>query len=360
MGTAYCILILVVLFSSLSLRDRLTKEGIQSYPFDKDNTLGLRGVLVIFIILHHWGIKYYPGGPFWLEQWGMVMVSVFLFISGYGLMKSLIIKGNSYLDGFLQKRLSKVLVPFLIATIAWCIFLGFYDSEKIHILISHLDEGKSLLPNSWFCIAIIFSYMAFYTIVISIKNKKFAPFLMSCVSIGYIILIVKLGWGDYWYLTYLAFPAGLFLACHEAELSTIMNKRRTKIFYSITGISALLLVSSLINSKLNIIHFNVFKACIYILLPLMVFIVINAFGGIKNRFLKFCGTISYEIYLIHGMFLDGVYWSYPELTGVHAFALFVVVLLLSLPAALLLQKSTNRINDSLFSIKHLKLKGNKI
>lgn len=54
---------------------------------------------------------------FWVMEsnFGSKAVSVFLFFSGYGLMHSYLKKGTAYLDGFVQKRIGKIILPLLVA-----------------------------------------------------------------------------------------------------------------------------------------------------------------------------------------------------------------------------------------------------
>ena len=46
-------------------------------------------------------------------------MAVFFFLSGYGLMVSLITKGQKYLDGFLKKRLLKIVLPLVLCSIVF-------------------------------------------------------------------------------------------------------------------------------------------------------------------------------------------------------------------------------------------------
>ena len=89
-----------------------------------DRTLSLRGILVLLIVLHHLsGVTSFPGlSPSFrmlvsqFTFFGGGAVSMFFFISGYGLMASLHKKGKIYLDSFYKKRFLKLLPPLLIAT----------------------------------------------------------------------------------------------------------------------------------------------------------------------------------------------------------------------------------------------------
>lgn len=50
---------------------------------------------------------------------GEMAVSVFFLMSGYGLALSYAKKGDAYLNGFIKKRLWKLLLPFIITVVVW-------------------------------------------------------------------------------------------------------------------------------------------------------------------------------------------------------------------------------------------------
>lgn len=85
------------------------------HPFGVSEANTLKGILAIGIVLSHLQNFCYGShgcGP--LAQFAQV--GVFFFISGYGLTSAYLHKGHSYLNGFLKHRLSKVIVPLVIAT----------------------------------------------------------------------------------------------------------------------------------------------------------------------------------------------------------------------------------------------------
>ena len=70
-------------------------------------------------MLHHLSFQYKDS--FFFSQFsilGTITVALFFFLSGYGLMKQAM-KYDNYYTNFLSKRFSKLLPPFLIATICY-------------------------------------------------------------------------------------------------------------------------------------------------------------------------------------------------------------------------------------------------
>lgn len=99
-----------------------TFMGVQ---FSKQATVPLRGLLATGIVLHHLSLRLVEASPdcpwIWSQFsfWGAPIVAVFFFLSGYGLMVSLITKGQKYLDGFLKKRLLKIVLPLILCSIVF-------------------------------------------------------------------------------------------------------------------------------------------------------------------------------------------------------------------------------------------------
>ena len=79
-----------------------------------ESTSGLRGFLALGIIFHHLSQLVKTGEEFSnFSYMGTYIVSIFFFLSAYGLYVQNESREN-YLDNFLVKRLSKIILPFFI------------------------------------------------------------------------------------------------------------------------------------------------------------------------------------------------------------------------------------------------------
>ena len=109
-----------------------TKWKDQTDIYSKENGLYLRGLAIIFIVLHHIYLCIGNSGP--LAHIGHLSVSVFFFLSGYGLLK------KTNLDGFWKKRLVQVYFPFVLSNV---IFIK-KKRRKLHpIVFSNWVEMNS-------------------------------------------------------------------------------------------------------------------------------------------------------------------------------------------------------------------------
>ena len=85
------------------------------------------------------------------------------FYSGYGVMESLKVKGNNYLNDFAKKRLGTTLLNFDVAVC--CFFLLNYMIGKtltIEDVLLSLIGWSSVGNSNWYIFVILLCYLAFY------------------------------------------------------------------------------------------------------------------------------------------------------------------------------------------------------
>lgn len=123
-------------------------------PLSKDDTMALRGMLVVLIIVFHCSFYY----SFTFPDLGHIAVSMFLFFSGYGLELSLHRK-KGYLKGFPSNRIFGILVQYwtIVLAIAIIGLLMYPGTDPIDRIASALFKT----PH-WFVVEILAFYVLFY------------------------------------------------------------------------------------------------------------------------------------------------------------------------------------------------------
>lgn len=115
------------------------KRPLQVLEFSFARTLPLRGFLMLLVALHHI--------PRSVVHFGREAVSVFLFISGYGMMKSFKEKRQVYLDGLIKRYAFKLFIPYAICAVPWMAYIkcnaggGLKASEMEYFRRSYLLHG---------------------------------------------------------------------------------------------------------------------------------------------------------------------------------------------------------------------------
>lgn len=311
----YFFLIVLVLLYVCSLIEPFRSNF---YPLDKDRTLGLKGILSVLILFHH--IQFLVDIPilFLFSSWGAPIVSLFFFISGYGSTYSYLKKGNGYLDRFFYRRIWKTIKPFLIITIIY-ILLEFIDKGCLLLpsLLELICKGNTILPYSWFVIAIIIQYLFFF---LSFKHAatmlRKIIYVLVLTVIGMIIM-GSIHYGRHWWVSSLAFPTGMFYAFKESSWNSILRQKKWRIlFMPIACIVILIVVLSKVEALFTIV---------YILIPLLVVYLISYVGGSRNKIMMFLGSISYEIYLFHGVSMHLLRGKHIYVESDYLFVLLVCV-----------------------------------
>ena len=135
---------------------------------DKDylavqSTSGMKGIMAIMIIFHHISQHVTTGITFSnFNYMGWYIVSVFFFLSGYGLYTQFTIKDN-YLYNFFKKRVFKLLYRYLLLIIIYLIYRVIKgENINFQFFINLFRKNDTIIYYGWFINAILILYITFY------------------------------------------------------------------------------------------------------------------------------------------------------------------------------------------------------
>ncbi|AME09176.1 MULTISPECIES: acyltransferase family protein [Gemella] len=319
-------IIILLLFSGLIF---LLPKGNKDY-LDKNSTNGLKGLLAIGIILHHLSQWISSGETFSNFQYmGTYIVSIFFFLSGYGLYIQTQVKSD-YLTSFFRKRLLKILIPFVFISGIYLVYRVVYLKEIINLNFFYnlFLKHTTIIYNGWFVDIIIFTYIFFYISFKFIKNTTMSITVNFIFIVLYIVVAIKLNYGFWWYNSILTFIIGLVWA---------KNKKVIDYFFGKYYILSLMLFTILIfiSHKYNIVLTKVGLVDAYsyaisanldnIIFTIYFMLIIKNIDFSNNYLLKL-GTISFELYMIHGLAITffGKYFTSSNLNDI----LFTIVVFL--------------------------------
>ena len=349
---------LVIIFIALGL---LLFAGIkfskfkewQEEPLSLDKSKTIQGFAAVAIIIHHLSqqLSEKAGPLVFFEDMGVLFVGIFFFFSGYGLYTSLKTKEN-YLKGFLGKRLVTVLVPFYICNSVFvinsCLTGANYKPLQLFCVLS----GWSLLnDHMWYVIEIVILYLAFFIFYRFIRNRTAATVAMSifvlAMMTGSLLLChgsdYSCGYwfmGEWWYNASFLFIIGIIFSRHADGLRKIARKG----YFILLPVFAALTVLLGLQTKYALETWSYWSEipgedpayldkvhCLAIQLPwIMVFVCFILLLMMKVRFgnpvLKFLGTISLELYLIHNLFLTGFTGKIAQIPSAGMYIVLTVLL----------------------------------
>lgn len=334
----------------------------------------LQGVAAIGIILHHLVQEVTNYGAIWkgpithMNWMGILFTSVFFFSSGYGLLKSYETKPD-YLEGFLEKRLPAVIIPFLMSNVIYLIALGVYGG-RIHRVTDTVTSlvGFTLLnTNTWFLVEIIIFYLAFYALYKHLNNKNHAFISM----VGFVVFVMGISlllghdnseinghWfmGEWWYNSTIVFAVGMLVARYEKNFLEFIKKNYKWIFPVILlGFVGIFILSEYMVQNVGYyceweghrgysekVLTALAQSTTGILFMLMIILVCMKVR-FYNKIIAFLGKISLALYIIHDLIKQTVLNKYEDMADTF---FFLLVLVFSLVAACIL----HLVNENLIKL----------
>ena len=273
---------------------------------DRTATTKMKAIAIMLVVISHvYAVLF--GRLFFVCPAGALGVSTFLILSGYGLMESFKQHG---LDGFWRKRLSRVLVPYLIFLLVYCAYRMVVNGEFPIFNLRY-----------WFVEYIVIWYVLFYFIMKYCQKCRWL--LLSIAAIAIFLLMPCLQAQQS-----LSFMAGILISEKKDVVASISRKRLKLIAVSCVLISflAFFVAQWVAASRGNLdpISMQLLHAVKYVAdddmllkfiqiltklpLGLFVIIVMTLLDHVKMPLLEPVGRISYEIYLVQ----DPIY---PQISG---------------------------------------------
>ena len=279
--------ILLILLISLFTRK---EAGRPDNCFSFGNCQMIKGLMSVFVVLCHLSLIY-SGGVILpvFEYLGDIAVGIFFFLSGYGLMKQYLAKEDYHIL-FLQKRFSKVFIPYLIINaLYWFYYLAIGEPYGMSDFINTIKTGDLLVSYSWYVVEILILYLFFYLfMLIDRKKKQYMIILNIILYLALIIVFRSIHYAPHWYVSTYMYIFGLLYVVFERQFSDLLDKYK----FLLLCLTIAFIVALLFRKK-AFYYFDTFLLLLIILFLRDV--------TVKNLLLTFLGKISLEIYLLHGL-----------------------------------------------------------
>lgn len=266
----------------------------------------LRIVFEIMVLLHH---LYQPSsmvGRRINSLLGPIAVAGFLIISGFGVGKSYLKKGDGYLNNLLKKRIPTTYLTIVVTNLFYLSFFyitgdqfesffGFITS----VLYLPISKDYVTLSNwVYFMADLLIYYVIFWLLMTAFKKKKekynitVTVMFALCALIITILTIINKNTGSTRYLrACIAFPIGLLLAKHDQKICKLLNnyKRPTFLF---------LVILSIITTGLSYNERTYSEYFANTLFALA--IIVHAYGAnFKSKAIDFLSQHVLYVYLVH-------------------------------------------------------------
>lgn len=267
--------------------------------FGKDKMAPLKAVMAIIIVADHLGLFYGITAFKLFVELGAPIVSVFFFISGYGLHVSYQNKGDGYLKSFFTLRFWKVLAPYLLATILFLLLFWPAADDLKKAVYDTFSTGNPILPFSWFALEILYFYLFFY-LSFRLLPKRWKVMGLCLLVVVLMLVFYLLDYGNGWWVSSLAFPAGVIFAGNDKRFFSAVDKRPGVLWLSILVLLAVFGASYLTGRVFGKYYvWTVSHVCIALIVA--IFVSCLPLERLNSKPMIFLARISFEIYLCQGI-----------------------------------------------------------
>ena len=164
----------------------LKKADAKDACLKKEHTDAVKGFFIIIVLYSHIlpyltssGVSFSPildvPANKIIKMTGQLMVVMFLFYSGYGVMESIMKKGNEYVRAIPVKRVLSTLVNYAIAVMVFLVMnklIGIHFPVKQYIL--SFVAWESVGQSNWYIFAILCCYVSTFVSFTLFSDKKHA------------------------------------------------------------------------------------------------------------------------------------------------------------------------------------------
>lgn len=268
---------------------------------EKSNTI--KAIMCILILFHHlYQYTLFTDNPIFggiLQNLGFWSVSIFFFLSGYGLAYSHKNK-KDYIDKFLKAKLLPLYISYIFFAGIYFIYNYFFAGIKLNLFQVILTLTFGATWNSlWYLQALCFLYLLFY-ISHRFKNNDII-LLLSALIYYFVCKLLLLPYQ--WYVTYICFFVGILYFDNCKKINELINRR----YLILTIISLICFLITFLMSKFlffnSLLFENLFFSISNIFFVISFFIILSKFN-FENKFLIVFSKYSLEFYSIQFIFLE--------------------------------------------------------
>ena len=316
----YAIMFFILIFLGVTLIMGAKLADGGDHFFDQANTTALRGFWCMVVILVHTPVMYQNRIQDMIGSFAYIGVTFFFITSAYGL-RLMVQKKTDYVNGFWRRRLPKLLIPCLLVNLLAAVF-DVVRGGKISL-------WSLLWINGW--VQWLFVCYVIFWAVYKFKKRHQDATICLLIAVFSIAIYLCRPWiiGTTWCPEIFGFIWGIILFRLRDFFIDRMKKRwfiKCLIFCIVAG------AAGLIYLKFKMIVFfgdYLLKILLGILITLFM-LAVNTRVNIGNQISKFVGTLSYEVYLLHGTVFGIISFLMPGLeSGVFILLSIVITVILS-------------------------------
>ena len=281
---------------------KLRNVAVASTWLNRDTTTAINGFFILIVLVNH-ANQYISGTGFTYTSWmdasyrhvasyvGQLIVAMFLFNSGFGVMESIKHKKDEYVRNMPKRRILPVLANFDIAVLVFCVLnllLGISMNVRQFLLslVCWDDVGNS----NWYIFAILYCYVAVY-VAFRLAKSRDRGLMFALSGILAYALVMPFFKGGYWYDTIFAFATGLVVSNYKERIHAFANKHYWSCF---AALCVCFIIGKIVVGHLPLRRLD--HNCITVVFCLM-FALICMKVDFGNHMTAWCGKNLFPLYI---------------------------------------------------------------
>lgn len=328
---------------------KITPTRFNNDYLSKENTSCIKGIFILIVFINHansyinYDLRFSGITRSFLYYLSQLMVTMFLFYSGYGVLESIKKKKQKYVESIPKNRILKTLFHFDIAVLTFLIlnlFLGNeYGLKQILLsFIGWLEIGNS----NWYIFTILVLYFTTYiSFTIFKSDNKKAIITNVLLTILFMISLYSLKGPSqsYWYNTLLCYPFGMIYSFYKDDINKIVNNNR--VYYLLLIVIIAFFISIKRVQYLNIIFYSI-VALLFVTLIVMITMKVN----ISNKYLKWFGDNLFYVYILQR--IPMLILTKTAYVNYHGYRFILISFVITIVLTVIYKTVLNRVDKHLF------------
>ena len=298
----FVLILLLLVFCSATVAK--PNEFHRDY-LSKDKTNVIKGVFVILILLSH-GKSYLELGGIYDDPYiamqthlNQMVVAMFLFYSGYGMMEQIKKRDFEYVKSIPKKRFPNLLLNFDLAVVLYIILrLCMGKTLTLKTALLSLVAWSSVGNSSWY----IFDTLALYVLIclafllIKWVKKPWGKFvgivILTALAIGLVYVFIAIGKEKRWYNTLILLVLGFWYSYFKDAIEKVLFKN--DFLYALAAAAVFAVYIVFFRKRWDGIEYYTVWAICFTLLTVLVTMKIR----IDSTVLKWFGEHVFSIYIL--------------------------------------------------------------
>lgn len=321
-----------------------------------DSTLAIKGIFVALILLSH-GKGYIDlNSPYdapyvaFQNHLNQMVVAMFLFYSGFGMMESIKKKQSAYITSLATKRFPNLFLNYSLAVLLYFVMDYCIGNPKtLKDLFIAIIGWNGIGNSSWYIFVIFVMYIATMIAFLPkyFSKNKFVEFIsiviLSVLGVALILALKKAGKEGFWYNTIVLFVLGFWYSFFKDVIEKIVMKNDA-VYLTCLGVIIVGYSYFTLHRWDRLLMFEIW-AILFCALMIMLSMKIT----LQNEILKFLGKHIFSIYILQR--IPMILLDHYGVSDRHKYIFIISSLAISVVMAVLYDNFTSKLSQLIWKPK---------